>query len=294
MAFAELEQVIDRPFKTYSSGMQGRLTFATALAVEPDIFIIDEALSTGDGAFVHKSLGRIRQICASGSTVLFVTHGSHLVAQLCNRALWLDQGSIRMLDDALCVVREYDYDVHRRISAGAGQVLPSDSGDGTRVFRRGPVFIDRVEFLDSAGQAADHFRTWDSMSVRVHYRCDDPPEETLGLAVAINRSSDLSSVNQVSTCNVTRDTENADYHRAPFRLRAGRRGFIEARIDPIQLGEGRYLVSVGLLANRQNNTEFYEYHHFYYPLTILRDGYPFGSAYYPLVHWSHHPEESPT
>ena len=106
--FSELGAVIDKPFKTYSSGMQARLTFATAISVDPEILIIDEALAAGDAYFVVKCGRRIREICESGATVFFVSHSTHQVATLCSRAVWIENGRLREIGDAIDVCRRYD------------------------------------------------------------------------------------------------------------------------------------------------------------------------------------------
>jgi lipopolysaccharide transport system ATP-binding protein len=94
IAFSELEDVIDTPFRTYSTGMQARLTFATAVAVDPDILIIDEALSVGDNRFQLKSFNKIRGFKEAGKTILLVTHSMSSVITFCNRAILLHKGEM--------------------------------------------------------------------------------------------------------------------------------------------------------------------------------------------------------
>lgn len=109
--FSELRDVIDQPFKTYSSGMQARLTFSVAISVSPDIFIIDEALAAGDAFFVNKCLKKIKEICNSGVTVFFVSHSTSLVALLCQSAIWLENGIIKLIGSSYNVTKAYEYEV---------------------------------------------------------------------------------------------------------------------------------------------------------------------------------------
>ena len=90
--FAELKDFQDRPFKQLSSGMKSRLAFSIACLVNPDILILDEVLSVGDGAFRKKSGDKMKQILAGGVTGILVSHSVDQVREMCNKILWLDHG----------------------------------------------------------------------------------------------------------------------------------------------------------------------------------------------------------
>jgi len=102
--FAELKEFEDRPFKQLSSGMKSRLAFAIASLVKPDILILDEVLSVGDGAFRKKSENKMKEIISSGATTILVSHSLEQIKKLCNKVLWLDKG--RQIDfgetEAVC------------------------------------------------------------------------------------------------------------------------------------------------------------------------------------------------
>jgi len=105
--FSGIREFIDQPVKTYSSGMYVRLAFSIATSANPDILVIDEALSVGDGAFAKKSFERIMQLKTQGTTVLFCSHSMYQVESFCDRALWLDRGQVQMQGPAADVVAAY-------------------------------------------------------------------------------------------------------------------------------------------------------------------------------------------
>ena len=107
-AFAEIGEYIDQPVRTYSSGMQMRLAFSVATAQRPDILIVDEALSVGDSYFQHKSFERIREFRRAGTTLLIVSHDRYAIQTVCDRAILMDAGRIRMQGDPVEVLDYYN------------------------------------------------------------------------------------------------------------------------------------------------------------------------------------------
>ena len=105
--FSELGQFIEFPIRNYSSGMLARLAFSIATVVNPDILIVDEILSVGDVAFQEKSKKRMLHLMGGGTTVLFVSHSIEQIREMCDRAVWLDQGLIKMMGKAEDVCQAY-------------------------------------------------------------------------------------------------------------------------------------------------------------------------------------------
>ena len=105
--FAEIGEFIDLPTKTYSSGMSQRLAFSVAVHMNPDILLIDEALSAGDARFKAKAQEKMHELMKSARTLVLVSHGLNSILDLCNDAIWLDKGEIKMHSDPKSVVDAY-------------------------------------------------------------------------------------------------------------------------------------------------------------------------------------------
>ncbi|MEZ0309271.1 MAG: ABC transporter ATP-binding protein [Ramlibacter sp.] len=105
--FSGIGHFIDQPVKTYSSGMFVRLAFSLATSVEPDILVVDEALSVGDGGFARKSFDRILAMRERGTTILFCSHALYQVEAFCDRVMWLDQGRVMAIGEPHAVIRDY-------------------------------------------------------------------------------------------------------------------------------------------------------------------------------------------
>lgn len=105
--FAELNEFQDRPFRQLSSGMKSRLAFAIASMVNPEILILDEVLSVGDGAFRSKSEGRMKEIISNGATTILVSHSLEQIKRMCNKVLWIEKGKQIEFGDSKTVCAKY-------------------------------------------------------------------------------------------------------------------------------------------------------------------------------------------
>jgi lipopolysaccharide transport system ATP-binding protein len=285
--FCELGEFLDQPLKTYSLGMQARLMFATATAIKPDILIVDEVLGAGDAYFVAKSKQRVSRLIESGCTMLLVSHSMQQVLELCEEAIWLEQGRIRMRGPAFEVVKAYESALHAPIAR-----LEKKEGSSGSAPASGP------HFAESAGQSDSPTSVWRSLQEPVFRpneaasaidRPDGPLEfrfvardgvarwgESRGLEFTgftivdergeSNRLLMLSPVEFVMEIRALADGAyrcryalNISDHDGrslcavrsgpdAFELQAGSRRRVSCLFNPLQLGPGEYVVGVVVMA----------------------------------------------
>lgn len=135
ISFAELREFIDRPVRTYSSGMKARLAFSMGAFIDPDVLIIDETLSVGDAFFAAKAAKRMKEITALGRIVIVVSHALGVIDEICSRCLWLDQGRLVMDGPAREVTKAYE----KAVAQADEAELAAKFGSGTAVVRRAEV-----------------------------------------------------------------------------------------------------------------------------------------------------------
>lgn len=141
LEFSGIGDFIDQPVKTYSSGMYVRLAFAVAIHMDPDILVVDEALSVGDVRFQNKCFRKLREMKARGTTTLFVTHSSDLIVRHCDRAVLLEKGVVHASGDPAEVVNEY---LNLLFNNDEGQVKALAATDGTQSYEKNGLITDRT------------------------------------------------------------------------------------------------------------------------------------------------------
>jgi ABC-type polysaccharide/polyol phosphate transport system ATPase subunit len=264
IAFAELEDFIDAPVKTYSSGMYMRLGFAVAIHVDPDVLLVDEVLAVGDEAFTHKCLDKFAEFRRRGRTVLLVTHSLDLVTRLCDEALWLDAGAARLQGDPKRVVDAYRLDVagaeDKALAetdenrALAGRDHPSDMSNAVEGrWGSREVEIGRVEFIGPGGHATHVVQSGGGIEIRLQVHAREPVTD-LVFGVGIFNAEGV-------CCYGT----NTDIEGAASGGMTGD-GQVSFIVDRLDLVEGTYKIDVA--AHRKNGAP-YDYHRLLHTVRVL-------------------------
>ena len=160
VSFAELEQFIDLPVRTYSSGMYMRLGFAIAAHIRADVLLLDEVFAVGDEEYQRKCFGKIHEFKSRGGTIVFVSHDAHAVERLCDRAVLLRQGSIVFDGETRDAISAY-----RRLLAD--ERSPDEMAAGLREWGSGEAKIVSVRVLDSDGEPRVQFASGEPLTVEL-------------------------------------------------------------------------------------------------------------------------------
>ena len=277
VAFAELEEFIDAPVKTYSSGMYMRLGFAVAVHVDPEVLLVDEVLAVGDEAFTHKCLDKFSEFRRRQKTVLLVTHSLDLVTRLCDEVLWLDGGLTRAQGDPRRVIDAYLLDVAKtedlalgRAASAAAKPAQDVSATEAKVETESPeqppdmfqavegrwgsreIEIAAVSLVGASGQPAHVFPSGDPMEIQLRVQAHSPVTD-LVFGVGIFNAEGV-------CCYGT----NTNIEGAVSGAMSGH-GEVRFAIERLDLVEGTYKLDV--TAHRASGAP-YDYHRLLYTLRV--------------------------
>ncbi|MDE7311933.1 MAG: ABC transporter ATP-binding protein [Eubacterium sp.] len=181
IAFSELEEFIDHPVRTYSSGMYMRLAFAVAIHVDADILLVDEILAVGDANFQAKCFQKLRELKSLGITIVIVSHSLTQIEQICERSIWLDSGKIKEAGkprevhpvylDYMGLKRRTRSEKSPQQSEEHTEIRKKNTETGQKVYGNLDVRIVKSELLDENQNRCHMFRVGDKMIIRVQYEC---------------------------------------------------------------------------------------------------------------------------
>ena len=234
--FAEIEEFLDAPLKTYSSGMAVRLGFSIAAHSDPDVLLVDEVLAVGDEAFSHRCLEKFAEFERAGKTILVVSHDLALVSQRCRRAIWLDRGRLQAdgpADETVALYRErvaVEEGGRRReaVSSQLSAVSSERPGlDRPARIGSGVVVVEEVRLLDGAGRPAGRIVSGEPAALQMRVRAAAPLSDfVFGFAIST-----------VSGQSVFGSNTDIDGFRAG---KFGGEGRVTLEIPALALGPGVY------------------------------------------------------
>ncbi len=233
--FAELGDYIDEPVRTYSSGMGLRLGFSVAVAVDPDVMIIDEVFAVGDMYFQKKCVDRIYEFKQRGKTILFCSHSLYDIRQLCDEAIWLDHGNPMALGKSVEVTNEYMAYQRHHIETADG--VTNDVPDAPDLAERRqrdelPSIVDARIYRSDSNEETYEVTTGDSFEVRVWWKNPRPDETPIQIGIGFLRQ-DMTTCGGAST----------DFDKIKLE---GHEGCLVLKMPDVQLLSGRFLIPVVL------------------------------------------------
>ena len=246
IAFSELEDFIDHPVRTYSSGMYMRLAFAVAINVDADILLIDEILAVGDAAFQAKCFAKMQEIKAKGTTIVIVSHAMAQLEQFCERSIWIEDGVIRMDGVPRDVHPHYMERMSRKnqerrtaeAETGAEENEPEeqkekDEAGNLKRWGSGEARMTAVTVLDAEGKERNAFTPWEPFTIRIDYTAEKELKDAV-VGLALYRADGV----LVYGTNTLIDTSE------PVCLRTS--GVIDLLVDGLPLANGKYTVDLAL------------------------------------------------
>lgn len=260
--FAELEEYIDNPLRTYSSGMQMRLAFSTIVHTDPEILLVDEVLSVGDIAFQQKCLAKIRSLREEGCAILLATHDLSQAAEICHRTMWIDEGRLIGIGNPVEIIEEYRDQMSsetRRLTPAPTQENDTVEDERALVLQKNrlgtqKIQISEVDIQDTAGLTVSKIVTGHPIKVIIRYEVGIPVREAI-FSVSVS-DEDGSVCLEVSTPAVkVLSTELTDTTTAVLDI---------FRLD---MREGKYFVDVGIYERDWRYA--YDYHWHVYPIQVL-------------------------
>jgi ABC-type polysaccharide/polyol phosphate transport system ATPase subunit len=226
VAFAELEHAVDRPVRTYSSGMYMRLGFAIAAFLDADVLLLDEVFAVGDEAFQRKCFGRIHAFKQGGGTIVFVSHDAAAVERLCERAILLQAGAVAFDGPAREAIVRY-----RR--ALADDVDPAERGAGLREWGTGEATIAAARLLGPAGERREQFLAGEPLALELEVEAHAPVPAAPHLQLELRDDAGLL---------VASDTVDT----GPLGWPAGGRLALRLDVPEPPLADGRFHLRLGL------------------------------------------------
>lgn len=280
LAFADIGDFVYQPVKTYSSGMFVRLAFAVAINVDPEILIVDEALSVGDAAFSLKCMDKMRDFMNQGKTVIFVTHDVQTIKSFCSRAIWIERGKMMAQGDASKIVNRYTeflfnskYQTTQRaqsVRLSSGSALSDHKGpsisklDPNYYKRWGDKQIEIIglQMKNSKGQQVDTFE-WNTMiTVEILAVAHQTlTEECIGMGFAFRNNKALDIV------TVTSIEEN----RGITQIDEGQEIYLKCEINNL-LAPGDYSLVVNIESRKNEMPVYFDFIEGAIPFKVIGEG----------------------